>query len=253
MNILVITQDEPFYLKDNFNYLINILPKKHKIVGCVVSHLSPYGKKERFFKKSFKTLKIFGLKFFIYYGIKFILSKIFDSSIKTLLKKKSIPIIQIRGSINSAESLKLINSYKPDLLVSILGNQIFKKRLINLAPMGCINLHTALLPKYRGLMPTFWVLKNDEKYTGISVFFVDEGIDSGPIIVQKKIEINTMTQKQLILKTKKIGMELIVDAINLIHKKKVKLIPNPHEKSTYFSFPKKKDVIEFKRKGKKFF
>ena len=46
-------------------------------------------------------------------------------------------------------------------LISILGNQIFKKPLIELAPKGCINLHTALLPKYRGLMPTFWVLKNN--------------------------------------------------------------------------------------------
>ena len=67
-----------------------------------------------------------------------------------------------------------------------MGNQIFKKQIIELAPKGCINLHTALLPKYRGLMPTFWVLKNNEKYTGVSVFFVDKGIDSGPIIVQRK-------------------------------------------------------------------
>ena len=70
--------------------------------------------------------------------------------------------------------------------------------------MGCINLHTALLPKYRGLMPTFWVLKNNEKNTGVSVFFVDEGIDSGPIIVQKNISIGNMTQQELIVKTKKL-------------------------------------------------
>ena len=51
-----------------------------------------------------------------------------------------------------------------------------KKQIFNLAPKGCLNLHTALLPKYRGLMPTFWVLKNNETHTGVSVFFVDKGI-----------------------------------------------------------------------------
>jgi len=55
-----------------------------------------------------------------------------------------------------------------------------------LAPKGCLNLHSALLPKYRGLMPSFWVLKNNENKTGVSVFFVDKGIDSGPIFSAKK-------------------------------------------------------------------
>ncbi len=66
-------------------------------------------------------------------------------------------------------SFKFIKNkgFKPDMLISILGNQIFKKPLINLAPKGCLNLHTALLPKYRrGLMSTFWVLKNNEQVAG---------------------------------------------------------------------------------------
>ena len=149
--------------------------------------------------------------------------------------------------------MNIIKSYNPDLLVSILGNQIFKKPLIELAPKGSINLHTALLPKYRGLMPTFWVMKNNEKYTGVSVFFIDEGIDSGPIITQEKVKIGNLTQEQLIRKTKKIGMELISKSINLIMKNKVKLIKNNQSESSYFSFPTKKDVMEFNQIGKKFF
>ncbi|MDB4851845.1 formyltransferase family protein, partial [Flavobacteriaceae bacterium] len=118
---------------------------------------------------------------------------------------------------------------------------------------GCINLHTALLPKYRGLMPTFWVMKNNEKYTGVSVFFVDEGIDSGPIIVQEKLEIGNSTQKSLIIKTKRIGMQLILKSIDLISNNKVAIIPNDASKKTYYSFPTRKDVLEFRKNGKKFF
>lgn len=253
MRIVIITQDEPFFLKKNIEYLISLLPKNIKIVGCVVSDASPFGKKEGFLKKVIKTVKIFGIHFFIYYSIKYIKSKLFKDSVKEVLKKNKIPLIKLSGSINNINNLKIIKNYKPSLLVSILGNQIFKKPLIELADFGCINLHTALLPKYRGLMPTFWVLKNNEKYTGVSVFFVDEGIDSGPIIVQRKIKINSMTQEELISATKKIGMECVAEAIKLISNKNVNLIPNPEELKTYYSFPNRSDVLIFLKNGKKFF
>ena len=163
-----------------------------------------------------------------------------------VLSEYGINKIKIRGSINSEANLRIIKSYKPDLLISILGNQIFKRPLIELAPKGCINLHTALLPKYRGLMPTFWVLKNNEKYTGVSVFFVDDGIDSGPIIVQEKIEISNKTQQQLIKETKQLGMNLILKSIDLIAKDELTLIENPDSEKSYFSFPTREDVKEFK-------
>ena len=101
-------------------------------------------------------------------------------------------------------------------------------------------------------MPTFWVLKNNEEYTGVSVFFVDEGIDSGPIIVQKN-EIGNQTQRQLISNTKKLGIECILKAIELIENDQVELIPNPDSEQTYYSFPTRKDVLEFKQAKKKFF
>jgi len=223
-------------------------------VACVVNDASPFGKKETFFQKAKKTYHIFGAKFFFYYSQKFIRSK-FDHSKKvdSVLKKFEIPKITLEKSINNKDSVEIIKSYEPDLLISILGNQIFRKQIFDLAPKGCLNLHTALLPEYRGLMPTFWVLKNNERYTGVSVFYVDEGIDSGPIVVQEKVEIGGRTQEDLIAHTKKIGMDCIAKAVDLIHRDEVKLIENDAEKMTYFSFPTKDDVKEFKRLGKRFF
>jgi len=254
MRIVIITQDEPFYLAKNLSYLIKILPKHSEIVGCVVSDVSPFGKKESFLKKVKKSFDIFGLYFFCYYSFKYIVSK-FNSktNVSKLLNSNNIPIITLENPINNINSVNKIKLFKPDLLVSILGNQIFKEPILNLAPKGCINLHTALLPKYRGLMPTFWVLKNNEKKTGVSVFFVDEGIDSGPIIVQKEVEIGNRTQEELILHTKMLGMDAIAKSIDLIQKEQVQLIENDISQKTYFSFPTRQDVLEFKRNGKKFF
>lgn len=253
MDIIIVTQNEPFYLAENLSFLFGNLRDTHHVKGVIVADASPFGKRESFVSKAIKTKKIFGLKFFLFYGFKYVYSKLFKKTIKDILNKFEIEEISISGSINSKENIHKITSYKPDLIISILGNQIFKQPFIDIAPKGCINLHTALLPKYRGLMPTFWVLKNNEKQTGVSVFYVDEGIDSGPIIIQEKVEIKNQTQQQLIKETKKIGMKLILKSIDLIDKNQVKLIDNDDSKKSYYTFPTIEDVYDFKKNGKTFF
>lgn len=254
LNILIITQDDPIYLSKELDYLFNNLPSQTKIVGCIVLNVSPFGKKESIINKIFKSYKIFGFNFLCFFGFKYLVNKyVKNNNIKYILKTHNISKINITDNINSNKSIETIKSYEPDLIISVAGNQIFKKPLIELAPKGCLNLHTALLPKYRGLMPSFWVLKNNETHTGVSVFFVDEGIDSGPILVQKIVEINNRTQDELIRYTKRIGMDAIIQAINLIKEGDISLISNPDEDSSYFSFPTRNDVIEFKRNRMKFY
>lgn len=255
MNITILTQSDPFYLAENINYLLKNLPNHSSVVSTVVFDVSPFGKKESFLQKAKRTAKIFGIHFFINYGFKFALSKLNSKkSVKKILRKHGIPIIELEKGVNHPESLEIIRSYKPDLLISIAGNQIFKQPLIDLAPKGCLNLHTALLPKYRGLMPSFWVLKNNEKETGVSVFFVDKGIDSGPILVQKILTIHeNMSQAELIKKSKKLGMDAIIEAIQLIHQGNFELIPNLEENKSYFTFPTSEDVKAFLKAGKKFY
>ena len=254
MNIVLITQEDPFYLSKNIDYLVCNLPMKVKITGCVLADVSPFGKQESFSEKAIKTFKIFGLKFFVRYSLRYIKSMVSPRlGVKKVLARHNIPIIPLAESINSERSLELISDKKPDLLVSIGGNQIFKKPLIELADLGCLNLHTAALPKYRGLMPSFWVLKNQESYTAVSVFYVDEGIDSGPILVQERVEINGQSQEELINQTKKIGMDCIVKAISKIQVNDITTIPNDDNQMTYYSFPTRDDVREFRRVGAKFF
>lgn len=102
-------------------------------------------------------------------------------------------------------------------------------------------------------MPTFWVIKNQEKETGISVFFVDDGIDSGPIIVQRRARLGNKSQRQLIKETKLLGVEGIIEAIELIQRDEVELKPNENKEMTYFGFPTRKDVAEFRKAGGRFF
>ena len=254
MRLVILTQDDPFYLARNIHYLLKKLPPYAEVVATVVFDVSPFGRRESFRDKIKKTYTIFGLPFFMRYGVKFVTSKLNSrNNVRKTLADRKIPLIHIDGNINKDENIDKILVYKPDLLVSIAGNQIFKRKLLDVATHGCINLHTALLPKYRGLMPSFWVLKNGETHTGVSVFFVDEGIDSGPILVQKKLEIGSMSQAELIDVTKKMGMDAILESIEKIHVGNPDLIENDAAQMTYFKFPTRDDVQAFLAAGKRFY
>jgi len=254
MRIVLITQDDPFYLPENLDFFLDNLPEETEVVGCVVTKVSPFGKKESFLDKARRAYNIFGARFFLRYGLDYLVSKLpHRRSVPGVLRKFQVQEIPITGSLNSSESLDSLRALSPDLLISIAGNEIFRKPLIDLAPRGCINLHTALLPKYRGLMPSFWVLKNGETETGVSVFFVDEGIDSGPILVQERIEIVDMTQRELIKRTKALGMQAILTAVEKIRDGDTETLPNDDDESTYFRFPSKQDVREFRQSGARFF
>jgi len=253
MRVIIITQDEPFYLASNVEYLINNLPE-FVTLDCffLLKHSPTVGYKSRFFK-AFGVIKIFGFNFFFHYFLKYINTLISGNRLKKVLKNRNIVFKTIISNINSKEHLAYLRDNEIDLVISILGSQIFKRKFIGTPKLGVINLHTSLLPKYRGVMPTFWVLKNNEKFTGVSVFFVDEGIDSGKIIVQKKIFITGMSQSELISLTKRIGMDLILESLKKIHKGNVTLLDNDDSKSTYYGFPTKTDVVEFKKNGAKFY
>jgi methionyl-tRNA formyltransferase len=254
MRIVLITQDDPFYLPGNLDYLLKHMPETTEVVACVVSNVSPFGKKESFLAKARRTYDVFGAGFFLHYSFEYLAAKLPGRiSVRDVLQKHGVAELAITGSLNSEESLDTLRNLTPDLLISIAGNEIFRKPLIELAPRGCLNLHTALLPKYRGLMPSFWVLKNGEKETGVSVFYVDEGIDSGPLLVQERIDIGNMTQRELIQESKATGMRAMLKAIEKIRDGDTETVPNDDAESTYFSFPTRKDVREFRQSGARFY
>lgn len=89
------------------------------------------------------------------------------------------------SNVNSREFLNTVNGYDCDILVSMSFNQIFKKELINLTPLRAVNCHAGKLPFYRGRNILNWALINGETDFGITVHFIDEGIDTGDIILQQ--------------------------------------------------------------------
>ena len=224
----------------------------HSISGCVLLPPSPFGKRESITAKALRTIRVFGLRFFLYYGARYLISLIVSrGAVEKVFNANGVGITRLEMSINHEESIQKIRDMQPDVLVSILGNEIFRAPLLKVAP--CLNLHTAPLPRYRGLMPTFWVLRFNESQTAVSVFLVDEGIDSGPIVVQKEVEIGAMSQEELIKKTKLIGMDAMAEAVDRLAARDYAVIENNYSDSSYYGFPTRQDVQAFHDAGKRFF
>lgn len=112
-----------------------------------------------------------------------------DDHLKKIANDNNIPLLQHRN-INSIEFIKKIRDLNADIFVSLAFNQIFKHDLINMPKLGVINCHAGKLPRYRGRNILNWALINDEKEFGITVHYIDEGIDTGDIILQKCFPIN---------------------------------------------------------------
>ncbi len=90
---------------------------------------------------------------------------------------------------SSVEFCNRVAQAEPDLLVVVAFGQLLKKKLLDIPRWGALNIHASLLPKYRGAAPIQWAILNDEKITGLTSMKMDEGMDTGPILLQQRVEI----------------------------------------------------------------
>jgi methionyl-tRNA formyltransferase len=114
--------------------------------------------------------------------------KIMMPPVKELALKASIPFLQPE-SIRGDEFLAELRQYHPDIIGLTAYGNILPENIINLPPLGTINVHGSLLPKYRGAAPIQWALINGETETGITIMQMDKGVDTGDILLQEKLPI----------------------------------------------------------------
>ena len=114
--------------------------------------------------------------------------KVLPPPVKKLALQASIPVLQ-PDTVKGAAFLSELRQLAPDVIVVTAYGKILPGSIISLPPLGTINVHGSLLPKYRGAAPIQWALINGEKETGVTIMQMDEGIDTGDILLQEKIMI----------------------------------------------------------------
>lgn len=158
--------------------------------------------------------------------------RLLPSPVKELALKNSLSV-ETPAKIKDSNIINKIKQINPDLIVVVAYGEILPKELLNIPKHGAINVHASLLPKYRGASPIQYALLNGETETGITIMQIDEGLDTGVIIIQEKILIDPEDNaKTLTDKLFETGSLLLIKAINQIKEGSAKKIPQDNSKAS---------------------
>jgi methionyl-tRNA formyltransferase len=158
---------------------------------------------------------------------------------KVLAEKYGIPVLQPQ-KIKTEEFFNELKKLDPNLICVAAYGKILPKNILDLPSYGCINVHASLLPKYRGAAPINWAIIRGEKVTGITTMKMDEGMDTGDMLLKKEVSIDDEdTGETLSEKLSHIGAELLIETIGLLKEGKLNPIPQDHSQATYASILKK--------------
>ena len=146
--------------------------------------------------------------------------KLKPSPVKEFAMEKGLEILQPEKVKNNIEFINKIKDLNPDVICVVAYGKILPKEILNIPQLGCINVHGSLLPKYRGAAPIQWAVLNGDKETGITTMYMDEGMDTGDMILKEKVEIGEdETTGELWEKLSKVGGELLVKTLKEIENK----------------------------------
>ena len=177
-------------------------------------------------------------------------NKITFSPVKQFALDNGIDVIQPK-SLRVDETYNLIKEYNPDLIVVVAYGMIIPKNIIDIPKFGIINVHSSLLPKYRGAAPIHTAIINGDDKTGVSIMYISEGLDEGDVILTKEtpiyLEDNLGTLHD---RLKVLGAEGVKETIKLMEENKVIRHPQDNSLATFVKPIKKEETkIDFNDKS----
>lgn len=246
LRVLVITEDDPLYVVRFFEVFFAELPRDRiELVGVTISKAFH----EPITKTASRIRRFYGTVDFLRLLPRYIAAKFFGTSIGKLAAKHGFGIVPA-ASVNGEEYLSRVRSLAPDVIVSVAAPEIFRKPLLSIPRYGCINIHSGRLPKYRGMMPTFWQLKNGEKHVTVTIHEMVEKLDAGGIIATFEFPLRDRDSlHRVITGTKQEGARLMIKVLAGIEGGPPAATPLDMSDASYFKFPQPDDVAAFRARG----
>lgn len=143
------------------------------------------------------------------------------SPVKEYALSRGLPVFQ-PTRIKAPEAVEELKKYEAEVYVVAAFGQILSSQILHMPKYGCLNIHASLLPKYRGAAPIPWAILNGDKETGVTIMQMDEGVDTGDMLLQRAIPIETQdTADSLHDKLMELGAGLIVESLQLLEEEKL--------------------------------
>jgi methionyl-tRNA formyltransferase len=171
--------------------------------------------------------------------------------VKQLALELGLPMAQPEKIKNNAEFRAQLEALRPEAIIVVGYGRIISQWMIDLPPLGNLNLHASLLPKFRGAAPIQWAIANGEKVTGVTTMRIDAGLDTGDILLQKEIVILPEdTALTLSPKLSEIGAELMAQTLDGLREGRITLRKQEEQHASFAPILNKEDgLIDFRRKA----
>ena len=159
--------------------------------------------------------------------------KVVSPIVKTFAIENNIPVLQFNKV--SLEGYQDIKAFNPDVLVTASFGQILKQNILDLAPYGVINVHSSLLPKYRGSAPINWAIIKGETTTGVTIMKTNIGLDTGDIIIKKSLDIGAQeTAGELSSRLAELGAVALIEALESIENNTCTYTAQNEKEASYY-------------------
>lgn len=248
MIVSFLTTTDPLYLPRFFERVLPALSRRHMLRVYAVP---PLYQNQTSVQAARRYLASFGLAATIQLTIRLLKAKLVGQSIESVCHEHGVQY-ELISDVNAPEFLDRVRRERVDLLVSVSCPQIFRSALIKLPRLGILNIHGAILPQYRGVMPSFWMLTNEEQQAGVSVYFVNEKIDAGDLCGQRIISIDAEeTLDEFIARSKLIASDLLLRTIDAIERGNLPRRALNLTEGSYYSWPDAKAVRRFRATGRR--
>jgi methionyl-tRNA formyltransferase len=174
------------------------------------------------------------------------------SPVKQTAIRLGYPVIQPE-SVRTDGFADQLKSLDPDIIVVIAYGHILSKTILSIPRIGAINIHASLLPRYRGSAPIQWAIINGEKESGVTAMMMDEGVDTGDILLSSRLEIGPdETSASLHDRLAALGADLLIRVLDRFEAGSIESVPQDHRRATYAPLLRKKDGrIDWSKPAKK--
>ena len=153
--------------------------------------------------------------------------------VKELALEHNIPVFQPER-IKREEGVQMLKACQPDLCVTAAFGQLLSQEILDIPPMGTINVHSSLLPKHRGSAPINWSVIMGDQVTGVTTMFTDKGMDTGDILLMRETPIGAQENAgELSDRLAVMGAELLIETIRALEAGTLERIPQDHDAATY--------------------
>jgi methionyl-tRNA formyltransferase len=247
VRIAFLTADDPLYLPAFFEMVLDEFASQTEAVFIA----PPLYKGQSTRQAGWRYYRTFGLGAAAGLGTRVLAAKARRRCISAVCRTRGVACSSV-DDVNAQEFLERLRRANVDVIVSVSCPQIFKKELIELPARGCLNVHGSLLPQYRGVMPSFWMLANGDRQAGVSVYFVNEAIDAGDLCGQRSFEIDSEdTLDRFLRRSKRIAAELLIDVLRRLEEGTLSRTPLDLSRGSYYSWPDPESVLRFRAAGRR--